>query len=522
MLPAVQDREVKMESNNYHLIDISPDTNRGTLADGMADDGRGELRDVVTGAEARVKWLRKLTSATVNKAVLKDLISRTPMLWYLGERYGTILRPRTRAPHVPALHAVRAVAIGPFHRGDRGLPFPDAAKLPFVRYLQEQCGLDVERYVAAIAVESNLLRDEFADCDGRAAETLDGKEEKFLEMLLLDSCFLLVVSMMLSKTGTGDNADSRAREASINREYFVLHMAVAQHADDIKLDMLVLENQVPFAAIKLLAGFCGSLKLGHPVEELVLGCFDDICPKRAREMSECAAAREGEPFHHVLDLFHWSRVPRNKYCILSTPLKLLRIKKESERLFPSYTELRRSAVWFRPAASSGSQLDMWFWRHPASAVAVMSAPCFHVHDYSAAVLHNMVAFEKHFSWAHGACVTAYVARMEGLVRCPEDAAMLRRRGVLASNRRTDAELVVLFRELGEETVGARLPDDYGAMLDAVACHRGRRVSRWCGGFLLHFFPSPWVAVSLVAAVALIFVPSMLQTVYTMISYFNGG
>jgi hypothetical protein len=33
--------------------------------------------------------------------------------------------------------------------------------------------------------------------------------------------------------------------------------------------------------------------------------------------------------------------------------------------------------------------------------------------------------------------------------------------------------------------------------------------------LQNFFPSPWVAVSLA-----IFVPAMLQTVYTMLGYFN--
>ncbi|KAL6594333.1 hypothetical protein ACP70R_048526 [Stipagrostis hirtigluma subsp. patula] len=519
------DRETTMARNHDHLIDITPDTSlvSGTVAGAAAGvaAGRGGGGG---GDEAKQKWLRKLTSATVNSAVLRDLISRTPMLWYLGERSGTILRPRTRRARVAALHAVRAVAIGPFHRRDAGLAFPDDAKLPFLRYLQDQCGLDVDGYVAALALERGRLRDEFADDgdedDEAVVATLDD-EEKFLEMLLLDSCFLLVVSMMLSKAGAGDDdADSVMRAACISKEYFILHMAVAQHADDIKLDMLVLENQVPFAAVKLLAAFCGSLKLRHSVEELVLGCFDDICPKRARRAGDDAA---GE-FYHVLHLFHWSRVPKNKYNVLSTPLKLLRIKKESERLFPCYMELRRSAVWFRQAAPSagGGDLDMWFWRHPASPVAVMSVPCLHIHDYSAAVLHNLVAFEKHFYWAHGACVTAHVARMEGLVRCPPDAAMLRRRGVLATARRTDAELVALFRELGEETVGARLPDEYGEMLDAVARHRRRRVSCWCGGFVLHFFPSPWVAVSLAAAAALIVVPSMLQTVYTVLSYFKSS
>lgn len=323
-------------------------------------------------------------------------------------------------------------------------------------------------------------------------------------------------------SGGGDDADSTARAASINREYFILHMAVAQHAEAIKLDMLVLENQIPFAALKLLVASCDrlSFKLRHCVEELVIGCFDDFCPKprhRACHKGDAGAAE----FHHVLHLFHWSRVPTSKYSILSTPLKLLKIKKESERLFPCSMELRHSAVWFqnRNAAETEEDLgdmDMSFWSRRASPVAVMSIPCFHVHEYTAAVLHNLLAFEMRFHWAHGACVTTHVARMEGLVRCATDAAFLRRRGVISAPRMTDAELVCFFRELGEQTVGTRLPDEYGEMLDAVACHRRRKVSWWCGGFVLHFFPSPWVAVSLLAAVALIFVPSMLQTVYTML------
>ncbi|CAM0950782.1 unnamed protein product [Alopecurus aequalis] len=499
--------QLSRSTDGHHHIDIDIDTAAETKS------------DAVVGVEAERKWLRKLTSATVNKTVMRDLIARTPMLWYLGERSGTILRSRPgRSGRVEALHAVRAVAIGPFHRGDRGLPFPDDVKLPFMRYLQDQCGLDVDRYVAVLSAERDRLRDEFADDDSEAdaERALLDDEESFLQMLLLDSCFVLVVSMMLSKTGVGEDADSAARAASINREYFILHMAVAQHAEQIKLDMLVLENQVPFAAVKLLVASCGRLKLRHSVEEVVLGCFDDVCPKRAR--LPCHAA--GAEFHHVLHLFHWSRVPETKYSILSTPLKLLKIKKESERLFPCSMDLRHSAVWFRQADTSSCQgsLDMSFWSRTASPLAVMSIPCFPVHEYSAVVLHNMLSFEMHFHWAHGACVTTHVARMEGLIRCTSDASFLRRRGVLSSTRYTDAELVYFFRELGAHTVGARLPDEFGDMLDAVACHRSRRISWWCGGFVLHFFPSPWVAVSLFAAAAIFVVPSLLQTVYTMLGY----
>jgi hypothetical protein len=61
---------------------------------------------MVDGSEAERKWLRKLTPATVNKAVMRDLTTRTPMLCYLSERSGIILRSCPgRSGHVETLQA---------------------------------------------------------------------------------------------------------------------------------------------------------------------------------------------------------------------------------------------------------------------------------------------------------------------------------------------------------------------------------------------------------------------------------
>ncbi|KAF7025751.1 hypothetical protein CFC21_037908 [Triticum aestivum] len=439
------------------------------------------------GGEIHTGWLRELTSASRSSAVLNELIGRTPMLWFLGERAATILRPRTRRANVKALHTVRAVAIGPYHRGDRGLAFDDEAKLPFLRCLQDRCGLDVEQYVAALGAARGSFRDEFADdADSVAADWLLD-EEKFVKMLLLDSSFVLVFSIMFSKAGSGEERAA----VPVTREHFILYTAVSQYADEIMLDLLVLENQIPFAVVKLLAASCCVLKL-RSVEELVLGCFDGICPRRARGK--------------VIDLPLQQTSSTGRACRRT-----------------STAELQLSAVWFRKAKLDarerhGGDLDMQFWSTAASPVAVMTIPSFHILAYTAALLHNMVAFEKHFQRAHGVCVTAHVARMEGLIRCPQDAALLRRRWALGSVKYTDEEVVDFFRGIVAEAAGVRMPQEYGEMLSAVARHRRRRSSRWYGDFILHFFPSPWVAVSLAVVAALIIVPAMLQTAYAILSY----
>jgi hypothetical protein len=63
-----------------------------------------------------------------------------------------------------------------------------------------------------------------------------------------------------------------------------------------------------------------------------------------------------------------------------------------------------------------------------------------------------------------------------------------------------------------------MPEEYGEMLGAMARHWRRRAGRWCGDFILHFLPSPWVAVSLAVVAGLIIVPAMLQTIYTILGY----
>jgi hypothetical protein len=49
-------------------------------------------------------------------------------------------------------------------------------------------------------------------------------------------------------------------------------MVVAQHTEQIELDMLVLENQILFATVNLLVASCG----WHFVKQVVLKCFDNV------------------------------------------------------------------------------------------------------------------------------------------------------------------------------------------------------------------------------------------------------
>jgi hypothetical protein len=99
-----------------------------------------------------------------------------------------------------------------------------------------------------------------------------------------------MVSMMVIKTGVGEDAGSTSRATSINWGYVILHMALAQHAEQIKLDILVLENQILFAAVKMFVASCGSLKLWHFVEQVVLECFTNVGTRWSGSVTRLSAS----------------------------------------------------------------------------------------------------------------------------------------------------------------------------------------------------------------------------------------
>jgi hypothetical protein len=146
---------------------------------------------------------------------------------------------------------------------------------------------------------------------------------------------------------------------------------LSKHTEQIKLDMLVLENQLLFAAVKLVVASCGRLNLWHFVEQVVLGCFDDVCTKRAHAPPPPFRGRASSSMPHGPPC----PAPRevvspagDKSFILSTPLKLLKIK--DSRI--GYSLLHGAAQ---------ATFDMSFSSRPTIPLSFPSMMCSHAHDY---------------------------------------------------------------------------------------------------------------------------------------------
>nr|CAD1827534.1 unnamed protein product [Ananas comosus var. bracteatus] len=206
---------------------------------------------------------------------------------------------------------VRAVTIGPYHRYPQDqVIFDDEYKWAVTRYIARRWAhFDSSIYLQAMA-EMEL--------DARRYYAYDFHEEigsyDFLVMLLLDSAFILFV---LDAVGNKELLYSGNDPFG----YGTLLLKVQDSIMEIKIDLLRLDNQIPFFAVEQLyvISHCGKPDyhndyLQEKFRNLVLSGFKDLYPKREKGRR---INFEDTEFDHLLHLFHWSRVPEDKY--LSAP-----------------------------------------------------------------------------------------------------------------------------------------------------------------------------------------------------------
>ncbi|OAY76488.1 UPF0481 protein [Ananas comosus] len=381
---------------------------------------------------------------------------------------------------------------------------PKRKGLPVDITVHQRRQVAVVRIIAkwyAIDPMGYLTRMKEKEVDARmyySADLSEFNSESFLELLLVDACFILFVISTFE-----DYADGSWSKGEDGTEYLNLLMDVKVNAKQIKLDLLMLENQIPFFAIEELlkastnqANFEKNL-----IESQALLFFDDIYPRRDRDKG-------------IRDVDS-PRVPRGKYEFGAA--SLLFRKTDLTLGIPSATELRQSATRFRKEAS-GSFLDITFENCGVMKVCgVVKIPTLHILDYSSTIFHNLVAFEKQYKGS-GRCVVAYSACMAHLLQSKEDVKLLRKSGILANTNVNDIDAVNLFASLSEEIGGSLMPDDLHALYSQVTKHHRQWRSRWYGETTLQYCPNLWITISVIGAL-LLFLLTAVQTVYSVLSYY---
>ncbi|XP_047959959.1 UPF0481 protein At3g47200-like [Salvia hispanica] len=398
----------------------------------------------------------------------------------------------------PTAYTPYLVSIGPYHHGsDNTKPMEKHKHRAFLHFL-ERSKMPIHAFWDALAPVAQDLKEAY---DELSPEWQDDTH-KFLQLMIIDGCFILEI---LRSSTTLTNAPPPPSEAqpSIVRDYAPNDPIFSRHGKlyfvpHLRRDMMMLENQLPLLVLqKLLA-----VQTGQPFEEydltkLILGFFGNFIPTRnMTEFNHC---------NHMLEIFrkrflleeHKVRGPSSRH------IHGVDIIHPVKNLVAGGIKIKRN--------KTSSIKDIFF----DSVYRVLKLPQISLDESSESVYLNQMAFER-FHVGAGNEVTSFVFFMNNMIGSSSDVTILQNYGIIENFIGSEDDVAKLFQSL---TKGIT-PDPENS-LDEVH----RQIGEYCSKpwsqlrteIINTYFTDPW---AITAAAILLFVLTILQTIFSVLAYTN--
>ncbi|KAF7019717.1 hypothetical protein CFC21_032871 [Triticum aestivum] len=392
---------------------------------------------------------------------------------------------------VSSVYKPQTVSLGPFHHDDKDLKPMEEHKLRAVHHLlhRDSCKTTLSELVATMEKEGEELQDAYMEL----GDEWRGEENrgKFLEMMIIDGCFLLEVM----RTAIGG-------KYSIPKDYKqddpVFSWHGIQHIKPFVLrDMLLVENQLPLRLLeKIVTAESGRSPSASWINSMVLKFLEG---KDAPEGSD-------ELGLHPLDIYRRSQ--------LKGHLKpYQRDRGGVENTIPTANAVVAVTRECKTTYLDDINLDN----------GRLHMPKFHLDDSTAYKFHNMMAFEAmHVSTEND--VTAYVLFVKDLMDSAQDVRLLVKKRILEHDLADDDDAVVkLFNSLTRdvyknwESKLCRVRED---VEHHYLSNRPRVVLyEWWANLKSRYFRSPWTLLAFITAILLI-VGDIVQAVFAVLSYYK--
>ncbi|CAI9095916.1 OLC1v1031954C1 [Oldenlandia corymbosa var. corymbosa] len=373
------------------------------------------------------------------------------------------------------------VSIGPYHHGKPELAMIEEHKWRFLGILlkrTEDKGLKLKDYLKAV----KPLVAESRDC---YAEGFQFSSDEFIQMLVLDGCFVIELFRKFSGVVTFD------RDDPLFSMSWVLSFFLR--------DLIRLENQIPFFILRRLFEITkmpdeedSGLSLGR----LTLNFFN-YAIQRPESSLELFSDIDGK---HILDFLRLSFIPVGDEEPRIKPGKFSDV-----RLINCISDLRWGGIRLKPG-NEESFLDVRF------RGGVIEMPRISLDDYMSSFLLNCVAYEQ----CHGNSskhMTTYTTLLDCLINTSKDVKHLCDWNIMENYFGTEDEIAKFVNNMGKDVV-----------FDIESCYLSRLFSEvnqyyqedWYVQFYV-FLHTPWKFVSSLAAFVLLLL-AVLQTLYTILSY----
>ncbi|KAM1323445.1 hypothetical protein ACFX2I_044761 [Malus domestica] len=372
------------------------------------------------------------------------------------------------------------ISIGPFHRGGGGDQFQ---LLENVKRWYLQCLLSHAKTTLPGLIEGVADLEKHArDC---YAEPLGLNKEDFVEMMVLDGCFLIELFRKGPSHDLPDEKDPVHCMSGIR--LYLYH------------DLLLLENQLPWFVLERLYNLTAvksttSEGNASSLADLVLKFFTEYVGDNLILNPSVDLRPE---ILHILGLIRTSVIGTFKHE--STGNKMPKV--------PNVTTLSEAGIKFKEGPR-GDMLKMKFEK------GEFTMPQLVIDERTGPLLRNLIAFEQCYpNCLH--TITSYAVLMDNLINSSKDIDLLCERKILV-NWLSSEDAAQFFNELYNETTV--MGSCYGKLCEDVNKHYNTNWNKWMEKLRREHFNSPWAIISLVAAFILL-VLTVLQTYYTIHPYY---
>ncbi|KAJ6934654.1 hypothetical protein NC651_009603 [Populus alba x Populus x berolinensis] len=398
----------------------------------------------------------RLSQSVTEELETSNPLSDTCCIYKVPER----LRELNEKAYTP-----RLVSIGPIHHGNEKLKAMEDHKR---MYLQEFIAhSEVSGFIELIKKKETRLRHCYAETNGFSSEY-------FIRMILMDAAFVIMFLLKCKDTGFRGSKDS------------IFYPPYKR--SDVKADICMLENQLPFFILEELCGLSPIFgKSPKPTLIELTHSFFTVGFNPWPAVGDILGKVDFSEVKHLVDfltIYHrqTEQQPNEELEVLTAP---------------SAKELHQAGVKF-VLSSSKNLLDIKFDRSKGR----LEMPRLKLEDRTEIIIRNLQAFEQCHR-LKPSYVGDYIFLMGLFVRASKDV------GILVENRIVDnwlsssEEVVELFNNLKKGIFPRRRTFLFTGLIKDLNAFCERPWNKWKANLEQHYFNTPWAAISVSGAVILL-------------------
>ncbi|XP_062102891.1 UPF0481 protein At3g47200-like [Humulus lupulus] len=341
--------------------------------------------------------------------LIRDLQRKVSVEMAMPSRCSIFKIPTILSRHNQNAFSPNAFSFGPFHHDKHALKPTEKIKSKYLHGLISRLSyIDPSNHISPDTTLRNLteaIRDVQEQALEYYAEPIGMSEYKFLEILVLDGCFIIE---LLRKKSYSNLREENDPIFSMSCMLQFLHH-----------DLILLENQIPWFVLEILFDLTKTTSLDtKPLVELVIDFFGTIFSTTPMSIQPLLSLNPNHASKHILDLL------RNLLVSNSNKRKQ---KSLAWKPMLSAEQLKDSGIQFRKDLASESVLDIKFCKNKG----ILSIPTLLVQETTKTVFRNLISLEQCCP-NYEPIVTSYAVLLDNLINTNTDLQILIKSGAIIS------------------------------------------------------------------------------------------